>query len=124
MLGLHIRASLLTVIQIPSLLKVNPLGDIQVLAPMRVKGPASVETLNRLLQDKLNHHNTGRFQNVQGMVYKFRVGDRVMQTKNDSNLKLSNGDIGVITHISSKMVWYGMVWYGMVWYVIIVQLNL
>lgn len=73
-------------------LKVDPIRDIQVLTPMR-KGPAGFPEFNIVLQDALNPK--GQEMTIKGQ--KFRVGDRVMQLKNEyDQLNLSNGDIGFI----------------------------
>jgi exodeoxyribonuclease V alpha subunit len=67
--------------------------DIQVLTPMH-RTPAGVSHLNFVLQRALN---------PQGRVFLkkgdrvFRVGDKVMQTRNDYEKDVFNGDIGFIS---------------------------
>jgi len=73
---------------IPRRLGVDPFEDVQVLVPMR-KGAAGVEQLNRLLRDRLNPQG----EHIDGT---FRVGDRVMQLKNDYERDVFNGDTGRI----------------------------
>ncbi len=68
--------------------------DIQVIAPMR-KGDAGVIRLNEELAAVLNPHGE---QYPAGLVT-FRVGDRVIQTKNDYQRDVFNGDQGVITRL-------------------------
>lgn len=60
---------------------------IQVLAPMH-RGPAGTQTLNSLLQQRLNPH--GQHTDVRA----FRVGDKVMQLRNDYDRDVFNGDTG------------------------------
>ena len=71
--------------------------SIQVLTPMR-KGSLGVVDINKSLQAELNppsQHNMGR---TFGEAI-FRVGDRVMQTKNDYDREIWNGDIGYVTKV-------------------------
>lgn len=75
--------------------------DIQVLAPTH-KGDAGCMALNKLVQAYLNPEPKGgtnqRLRRDSGDI---RVGDRVIQTKNDRELGIVNGDIGWIDDISS-----------------------
>jgi len=77
----------------------DPVRDVQILTPMR-KGPIGTEGLNRLLQGRLNKHGEAalRFQDG-GSV---RVGDKVMQTRNDYELEVYNGDIGTVVNFDAK----------------------
>lgn len=73
----------------------HPLDDIQVLAPM-YNGSAGVTNLNRLLQSTLNPPRGRKPERrLGGRV--FRVGDKVMQTVNNYDKNVYNGDIGRIT---------------------------
>ena len=75
----------------------DPLNDIQVLAPM-YQGPAGVLNLNTVLQQALNPpRNQAAERRLGGRL--FRVGDRVMQTVNNYDKNVYNGDIGRITHL-------------------------
>ena len=64
-------------------------ADVQVLAPM-YRGPAGVDALNAALKGRLNPAN-GR-----PLVAGFHEGDRVVQTRNDPDLDVANGDIGEV----------------------------
>jgi exodeoxyribonuclease V alpha subunit len=101
--------------QIPQNFNLDPILDIQVLSPIR-KGEAGVDNLNMLLQQSLNPGHKDKPQKVYGNVV-FRVGDRVMQIKNDYTLSWNiydrngrcyegqgvyNGDIGIISDIDIK----------------------
>lgn len=66
--------------------------DTMILTPVN-KGPVGREFLNRVLQDRFNPVG----ERVPGTF--FRVGDKVIQTKNDYNIDVMNGEIGVITEI-------------------------
>ena len=65
---------------------VDPIRDVQVLAPM-YKGAAGIDALNGRLQERLNPD--GR----PALGGRFRVGDRLIQTRNAHELGLMNGSI-------------------------------
>jgi exodeoxyribonuclease V alpha subunit len=69
--------------------------DVQVLAPM-YRGPAGVDALNAALKAALNPAD-GRPE-----VGGFHVGDRVMQTRNDAELDVANGDVGQVVDLSAS----------------------
>lgn len=71
--------------------------DIQVIAPMR-RGFLGVEHLNTLLQDLFNPASSYKPQ-IEYRQRIYRVGDRVMQTRNNYDLGVMNGDMGVIKTI-------------------------
>ena len=70
----------------------HPLDDIQVLCPMR-RSPVGSENLNKELQETLNANPTDYVRGGRG----FRVGDKVMQVRNNYDYDVFNGDIGRIT---------------------------
>lgn len=80
------------------------LSDIQVLTMIK-KGPLGVESLNELLQKEFNKDPIKMTIGHR----EFRRNDRVMQTKNNYDLDVFNGDIGTITHIiedgDSREIW-------------------
>lgn len=76
----------------------DPWTDIQVLSPMH-KGPAGVAELNRRLQARLNPPQAGPAELQHGQRV-FRVGDRVLQTRNDYEKEVFNGDLGRITRLN------------------------
>jgi len=73
----------------------HPIREINILTPLnKGGGEISVGSLNLRLRDKLNPaENTDVF-----FVYdqEYRLGDKVMQRKNDYELDVFNGDIGFI----------------------------
>lgn len=80
--------------RLPNKFNLNFLKDIQVLSPMH-KGLTGVENINSLLQKELNPR--GIFISRGKTTY--RVGDKVMQIRNNYELNVFNGDIGTISYI-------------------------
>ncbi len=90
--------------------------EIQVLTPMR-KGPLGCETLNRVLQEYINPPAKDKTEHRVGDKL-FRVGDKVMQIKNnykleweiygkyniviDRGLGIFNGDMGIVKGIDEQ----------------------
>jgi exodeoxyribonuclease V alpha subunit len=80
--------------RIPRKFGFDPLRDIQALAPM-YRGPAGVMALNQRLQETLNPAASSKPErNLFGTL--FRPGDKVMQTQNNYDKDVFNGDIGFI----------------------------
>ena len=71
--------------------------DIQVLTPMR-RGDTGANALNQLLQEALNPDGA----RIAGI--NFRLGDRVMQVRNNYEKGVFNGDIGIVDWIDSDEV--------------------
>jgi exodeoxyribonuclease V alpha subunit len=87
--------------RIPARINVHPLRDIQVLAPMRT-GSAGVEVLNAELQRAMNppeQHNA-RVERPNGVI--FCRGDKVMQTANNYDKNVFNGDTGIIAAVDAE----------------------
>jgi len=84
--------------RLPARYNFNPVSDIQVLAPM-YKGAVGVTLLNERLQALLNPTS---FAQVEWGDRIFRVGDKVMQTKNDYDKGVFNGDVGFIRRIDKE----------------------
>lgn len=83
--------------RVPHKFGFDPLDDIQVLAPM-YNGAVGVTALNERLQATLNPPGGKKVERrLGGRV--FRVGDKVMQTVNNYDKNVYNGDIGRITAI-------------------------
>ncbi|MFP4150357.1 MAG: ATP-dependent RecD-like DNA helicase, partial [Nitriliruptoraceae bacterium] len=80
--------------RIPAHLGVDP-DDVQVLAPV-YRGPAGVDALNAGLKAALNPPGTAR------AVGGFHVGDRVLQTRNDPERDLANGDVGHVVDLDRR----------------------
>lgn len=82
--------------RIPQRFGLHPLDDIQVLSPM-YQGSTGVSNLNLLMQGALNPPGRKPERRISGRV--FRVGDKVMQTANNYDKNVFNGDIGRITEL-------------------------
>lgn len=76
----------------------DPLRDIQVLSPMK-KGPVGILALNTALQQALNPRPSA-FIEYGGQ--RFGVGDRVLQTRNDREREVYNGDQGLVVAADSE----------------------
>ena len=75
----------------------DALRDIQVMAPMH-GGVAGVRNLNRLLQRRLNPPGRAELRIGENI---FRIGDRLMQTKNNYDKEVYNGDIGFLKRVDT-----------------------
>ena len=74
--------------------------SVQVLTPMH-KNPCGVQNLNKLLQKYLNPPAPNKAElNIPGNV--LRVGDKVMQIRNNYEKDVFNGDIGRVIRIVGK----------------------
>ena len=101
LIGLYVQ-------RLPASYGYSPLSDIQVLTPGR-KGELGTIELNKKLQTAINPQGKGKNEiTVNG--FTLRVGDKIMQIKNDYNLPWTksdgttgegvfNGDIGVLLDI-------------------------
>jgi exodeoxyribonuclease V alpha subunit len=84
--------------RIPRRLSVDPVDGVQVLLPMH-RGTAGATAVNRALQDALNPHGAPLRRGDELFdreAPRFRVGDKVMQRRNDYEKGVFNGDIGRI----------------------------
>jgi exodeoxyribonuclease V alpha subunit len=77
----------------------GPGTEIQVITPM-VRGSLGTVSLNRMIQESANPAQPGKSQ-LQVGERTFRVGDRVIHRRNNYDLGVFNGDIGVITAIDN-----------------------
>ena len=83
--------------RIPKKWKLDPRRDIQVLCPMN-RGSLGTAQMNRLLQERLNPKRNGD-PSVEKFGWEFRVRDKVIQTRNNYDKEVFNGDIGEIFKI-------------------------
>ncbi|MBQ3462607.1 MAG: ATP-dependent RecD-like DNA helicase [Clostridia bacterium] len=94
--------------RLPKSYEVDPLSSIQIISPTK-KGLAGTVALNKLLQSHINPYDELRPQYAYGSIT-FRVGDKVMQTKNNYDIPYTrekgedgtgifNGDMGIIEAI-------------------------
>jgi len=75
----------------------SPVTDIQVICPM-YRGVLGVDNLNVVLQDTLNPHG----KEIKIGARHFRLGDKVMQIKNNYEKKVFNGDSGWIREYNEQ----------------------
>jgi exodeoxyribonuclease V alpha subunit len=105
------RIAELVAVRLPRYLQVDAMRDIQVLSPTK-KGDAGVWALNRLLQQRLNPPQPGQPERAFRDSL-FRVGDKVMQTRNDYQMAWSrgageegqgvfNGDMGLVIALDNE----------------------
>jgi exodeoxyribonuclease V alpha subunit len=84
-------------VRIPEKFGLNPIEQIQVLAPM-YRGPTGVNALNERLQTVLNPPGSNKAEkSLFGMT--FRQGDKVMQIRNNYDKEVYNGDIGRVANL-------------------------
>lgn len=81
--------------RIPMKFKYNPIRDIQVLCPMQ-RGGCGARYFNIELQKVLN---PDYLAGVEKFGQRYARGDKVMQTENNYEKEVYNGDIGYITNI-------------------------
>ena len=100
--------------RLPGFLNLDPVRQMQVLSPTK-KGECGVWMLNQLLQAEFNPPASGKHERVRGDTT-FREGDKVMQTRNNYQLKWKKdgaigiedgqgvfyGDIGFVTFIDPQ----------------------
>jgi exodeoxyribonuclease V alpha subunit len=84
--------------RIPARFGLDPITDVQILAPMH-RGELGTGALNRALQERLNANSQPELTRGERV---FRRGDKVMQLKNDYDKNVFNGDIGVIETIDPE----------------------
>ncbi len=95
----HVRDTIIELVlnRIPKGFGLDPLNEIQVLTPMH-KGVVGTTHLNQKLQEALNPGEGG----VARGEFFYRVGDKVMQIRNNYDKEVFNGDIGRITALSAE----------------------
>ncbi len=81
--------------RIPQRFGLDPIRDVQVLAPMH-RGELGTQALNHALQERLNTNSGDELTRGDRA---FRRGDKVMQLKNDYDRAVFNGDIGVVATV-------------------------
>ena len=80
---------------LPQWYRLDPVMDVQVLAPMH-KGVAGISNLNHALQGALNPNARG----VPMGGVRFQIGDKVIQLRNNYDLGLFNGDLGRVEAVN------------------------
>jgi exodeoxyribonuclease V alpha subunit len=95
----QIAATLVEMIKtrIPSKFRLDSIRDIQVLCPMN-RGSLGIRELNVRLQNELNPAHADE-PVVEKFGWQFRLRDKVIQTENDYDKDVFNGDIGQVIKI-------------------------
>ncbi|PTY03639.1 ATP-dependent RecD-like DNA helicase [Verrucomicrobia bacterium LW23] len=95
-------ATLLEVVarRLPAKLGITALTDIQVLTPMH-RGPLGAQALNAELQGALNPPRPGEYT-ITRFGSEFRTRDKVIQTQNNYDKDVFNGDIGHVHNIDGE----------------------
>lgn len=93
--------------RLPKAYGYEPIKDIEVLCPSK-KGDTGTVNLNRVLQEAVNPPEKGKDE-IRLMTRVFRVGDKVMQMKNNYNIHwtrekengegIFNGDVGILKSV-------------------------
>ena len=83
--------------RIPRAFELHPMRDIQILAPTH-RGELGCTAINQEMQQKFCADQP--FVTVRGT--RFHLGEKVMQTRNNYELEVFNGDIGFITQLDAQ----------------------
>jgi exodeoxyribonuclease V alpha subunit len=86
----------LCTVLLPKLYKIDPVNDIQILAPLH-RGNAGIGALNEKLQQTLS----GSAKQIP--LCPFRLGDKVIQLRNNYEKNIFNGDLGTVYHFNPNL---------------------
>jgi exodeoxyribonuclease V alpha subunit len=95
----HARETITDLVRtrIPQRFHLDPVRDVQVLTPMH-RGPAGAIALNEALAAALNPTGLSLARGART----YRVGDKVMQLRNDYDKNVFNGDVGLVSSIDPE----------------------
>jgi len=96
--------------RIPKRFQLDPIRDVQVLTPMN-RSSLGTHALNVQLQSALNPPVALKGE-LSRFGHTFRVGDKVMQTANNYDKEVFNGDLGTITAIDESLRKMEVEFYG------------
>ncbi len=82
--------------RIPARFNLDPRTEIQVLSPMR-RNQLGADALNLALQAAINPAGAA----LQYNAWSYRLGDRVMQLRNNYDKEVYNGDIGFVSRVEA-----------------------
>jgi exodeoxyribonuclease V alpha subunit len=91
----------------------DPLRDIQVLVPLRRRTTLGCDALNPALKARLNPNAERRTILGEPIdsggdaapIHVFSPGDKVIQTRNDYDLDILNGDLGIVARVERHAMW-------------------
>jgi len=86
--------------RIPARFSLDPIRDVQVLCPMN-RGSLGIRELNLTLQSALNPPQPGD-PVVEKFGWTFHLRDKIIQTENNYDKEIFNGDIGQISQIDPQ----------------------
>ena len=78
--------------------KASSVKDVQAIVPMKTRSNTGSNALNMIIREKVNPDDGSKTFKVTKTL-EFRINDRVMQTKNDDERDVYNGDCGSVTEI-------------------------
>lgn len=95
----HARETITDLVRtrIPQRFHLDPVRDVQVLTPMN-RGPAGATALNEALAAALNPTGLSLARGART----YRLGDKVMQLRNDYDKNVFNGDVGLVSSIDPE----------------------
>ena len=93
--AIYAKLTKVLVDRIPKVFKLNPIDDVQILTPMN-RGGLGVKSLNIELQKLLNPNPKA---SITKFGSKFGMGDKVVQTVNNYDKSVFNGDLGIIKKV-------------------------
>jgi exodeoxyribonuclease V alpha subunit len=95
----HARETITDLVRtrIPQRFHLDPVRDVQVLTPMN-RGPAGATALNEALAAALNPTGPSLVRGART----YRLGDKVMQLRNDYDKNVFNGDVGLVSGIDPE----------------------
>ena len=88
--------------RLPNKYRFDPVSDIQVLTPMN-RQSLGTKALNNVLQSAMNPPNELKFE-IERFGVTYRVGDKVIQTSNNYDKEVFNGDIGHLIAIDTDPI--------------------
>ncbi len=95
---IHKKLAILVSQRIPAKFQLNPISDIQILTPMN-RGGLGVTSLNIEMQKLLN---PTPLSSITKFGWTFGVGDKVIQTTNNYDKEVFNGDLGIIRAVDQE----------------------
>jgi exodeoxyribonuclease V alpha subunit len=92
--------------RLPSRYQLDPMKDIQVLTPMN-RHSLGTHALNEALQAAINPPSDMKYE-IERFGITFRVGDKVIQTHNNYEKEVFNGDLGHIVSMETEPLKVGV----------------
>jgi len=79
------------------------INELQIIAPM-YRGNAGINKINDAIQDMMADYNKTKELCLELGFNKFYLKDRVLQTQNDAQREIFNGDMGTIVELGTKII--------------------